>query len=170
MATHRQPKGKERFFCVFWFEDSDVVFAAESEPISVTKARQLGGCDCGGKNGVFLKERGVMWHLTDEIAVSKYPSSQIHCQSCQIQEPITYPGPRGRERRTARHMAFLVHSNEDLLLQVRLWKSGQKLLRTVRTKHGDIAVYRKKALETEPAVLICPHCKQSIEVTLKENH
>lgn len=111
-----------------------------------------------------------MWHLTDGIAVSKYPSTEIHCQSCQIQEPITYPGPRGRQDRSPRHMVFLVRNNEDLLLQVRLWKSGQKLLRTVRTKHGDIAVFRKKALEVEPAVLTCPHCKQSIEVTVKERY
>jgi hypothetical protein len=170
MTSRRQPKQNERFFCVFWFEDSEVVFAAESEPISVAQARQCGGCDCGGKNGVFLKELGVMWHLTDEIAVSKYPSTQIHCQSCQIQEPITYPGPRGREDRSPRHMVFLVRNNEDLLLQVRLWKSGQKFLRTVRTKHGDIAVFRKKPLEVEPALLTCPHCKQSIEVMVKESY
>ena len=65
-------------------------------------------------------------------------------------------------------MGFLVRSNEDLLLQVRLWKSGQKLLKAVKTKQGDIAVFRKKALDVEPAVLTCPHCKQSIELTVGE--
>lgn len=132
------------------------------------KARQSGGCGCGGTHGVFLKDRGPMWHLTDGIAVSKYPSTEIHCQSCQIQEPISYPGPRGRQDSSPRHMVFLVRSNEDLLLQVRLWKSGQKLLKTVRTKYGDIAVFRKKALNVEAAVITCPHCKQSIEVTVRE--
>jgi len=87
-----------------------------------------------------------------------------------IKEPITFSGPRGRQCKTSWGMLFLVKNNQDLLLQVKLWKSGQKLLRVVRTKYGEVTVFRKKAPEIESCLLTCPHCKQSIEVAVKEVH
>jgi len=170
MVSQRKPKADETFFYVFWFEDSDNAFASPVDPISVSKAKKCGGCRCSEERGVCFKERGVSWLLADKIVVDNKPSNEIICQGCLIKEPITIIGPRGRERTTSRSMLFLVKDNQDLLLQVKLWKSGHKLLRVVSTKYGDVTVLNKRALQAEIGLFKCPHCKQSVEVTVKESH
>lgn len=170
MVSQRKPKADETFFYVFWFEDGDIAFASPVDPISVSNAKRCGGCRCSEERTVCFKERGVSWLLSDRIVVDNKPSNEIHCQACLIKEPITVMGPRGRERRTSRSMLFLVKDNQDLLLQVKLWKSGHKLLRLVRTKYGAVPVFRKKAPEVESCLLTCPHCKQSIEVAVRERN
>jgi len=168
MVSQREPKEDETFFYVFLFEDSDIAFASPVDPISVSKAKRIGGCRCSDGRGICFKERGVSWLVTDGIVVDKKPSNEIHCQACLIKERITIKGPRGREDTTSRSMLFLVKDNQDLLLQVKLWKSGQRVLRVVRTRYGEVPVFRKKAPEVESSLLTCPQCKQSIEVTVKE--
>jgi|GEM_PF-2993516 hypothetical protein len=168
MVNQRKTKTDETFFYVFWFEDSDRAFASPVDPISVATAKRYGGCRCSEETGVCFKERGVSWLLSDRIVVDNKPSNEIHCQACLIKEPITVIGSRGRESRTSRSMLFLVKDNQDLLLQVKPWKSGHKLLRLVRTKYGDVSVLNKKALQVESGLIRCPHCKESIEVTAKQ--
>lgn len=170
MVRQRKSKADETFFYVFWFDDSDTAFATPVDPITVATAKRCGGCRCSEETGVCFKERGVMWLLSNRIVIDDKPSNEIHCQACLIKDPITVIGPRGRESRTSNSMLFLVKDNQDLLLQVKLWQSGQRLLRAVRTKYGEVPVFRKRAPEIENCSLTCPHCKQSIEVTLKENH
>ncbi|MFN8658147.1 MAG: hypothetical protein U0105_17555 [Candidatus Obscuribacterales bacterium] len=170
MVTQRKPKADETFFYVFWFEEDEIAFASPVDPISVATAKKCGGCRCSEERGVCFKERGVSWLLSDKIVVSNRPTAEIICQTCLIQEPITVPGPRGRQWRTHRSMLFLVKDNEDLLLQVKLWKSGHKRLRVARTKYGEVTVLSKRALQVEIGLFKCPHCKHSIEVTLKESH
>lgn len=59
MVSQRKPKADETFFYVFWFEDSDNAFASPVDPISVSKAKECGGCRCSEEKGVCFKERGV---------------------------------------------------------------------------------------------------------------
>ncbi|MBY0357966.1 MAG: hypothetical protein K2W82_08195 [Candidatus Obscuribacterales bacterium] len=170
MVSQRKPKTDETFVYVFWFEDSGMAFASPVDPISVAMAKRCGGCRCSEETGVCFKERGVGWLLSDKIVVDNKPSNEIICQACLIQEPVTVIGPRGRERKTSRSMLFLVKDNQDLLLQVKLWKSGHRLMKVVRTKYGEVTVLNKRALQAEIGLFKCPHCEQPIEVTLKERH
>jgi len=168
MVSQRKTKAAETFFYVFWFEESDTAFASPVDPISAAEGKRCGGCRCSEDSSLYFKERGISWVLSDRIVVNNRPTNEIICQACSIEEPVTYMAPGGRGPRTCHTMVFLVKDNQDLLLQVKLWKSGQKLLRTVRTKYGEVAVFRKKAPEVEACLLTCPHCKQSIEVTVTE--
>jgi len=170
MVSQRKPKADETFFYVFWFEDSGTTFASPVDPISVATAKRCGGCRCSEERGVFFKERGVSWLLSDKIVVDNKPTNETICQACLIKEPVTLTGPRGRMSTTSRSMLFLVKDNQDLLFQVKLWKSGHNLLRVVRTRYGEVAVLSKKGLQVESGLIRCPHCRESIEVTVKESY
>jgi hypothetical protein len=161
-VSSRLRKAGETFVYVNWHEDEDRIYGSPVDPISLAQAKTDGLCRCSEQKGVFFKERGVAWRLTDRIEVLSIPSNEIYCKACMLTEPVTYPGPRGRTWTCPRTMLFLVKSNEDLLFQVKLWKSGHKLLETVRTKYGEIAVLSKRMPDGVDYVLRCPHCNKGI--------
>jgi hypothetical protein len=59
-------------------------------------------------------------------------------------------------------MLILATDAEDLLFQVKLWKSGHKLLTTVRTRYGKAIVLSKRMPDGVDYLLRCPHCNKGI--------
>ncbi|MBX9690907.1 MAG: hypothetical protein K2Z81_00875 [Cyanobacteria bacterium] len=160
--SRRWRKTDETFVLVNWQEDEDKVWAGPLDPISVGQAKSYGGCRCCGRKGVFFKERGVSWRLEERVIVESIPTNEIYCRACLLKESVTYPGPRGRTWTSPHTMLFLVKSNEDLLFQVKLWKSGHKLMEPVVTKYGEVAVLSKRMPDGVDYMLRCPHCNKGI--------
>lgn len=162
MGKRAQP-ADGTFFHVHGYESGYV--AVPMDLISRAEARRDDGCVfCETTTGVFFKERGAAWTLAERIVVDKWVSSSTICSACLISDPIpvTYIGPRGREWTSTLTMLILAKDTEDLLFQVKLWKSGHRLLTTVRTKYGEVLVLSKRMPDGVDYVLRCPHCNKGI--------
>jgi hypothetical protein len=166
MATRTKKLQAGTFFFVSSFDDYGIS-ATPMDPVSAAQAKRCD--DCGERKGVLFLDRGQWWKLEEKI--TRFASSRCtRCNNCMMEnlEPVYFHKARSGElMNTGRHILMFAKDEADLLLQVKLWNSGQKLIKPVRTKYGEVAVFAKqKSPDWDDYVMRCPHCKKGIALTV----